>query len=124
MTSLAERWGVSSFELNDDLLNGDAEWLAAFVRALRGSGLSWAGFVEPRPHPHGFWQELTQSGCRALTLGVQSLSAPLLRKMHRSPDTHTIREAVAACLRSRYCGGRWTSWSAIPAKPRTISAPP
>lgn len=94
---LRRRYSPRHFFLNDSLINGSMEFLAAFCNhAVRESlGITWVGMA--RVHPgmrEPFLRTMEQAGCRFLTYGIESGSQAVLDRAHKNYSVSLIDEVL------------------------------
>jgi radical SAM superfamily enzyme YgiQ (UPF0313 family) len=74
---LSRKYGTSRIMFVDSLCDG---WAAEYARMLVQAGIHQRSFMELRAsHPESFWTLLALGGVRSVQVGVESLSAPLLK---------------------------------------------
>ena len=96
MTRHAEATGNWSFEFNDDLLNGNARWLANFCDALieRGAPFSWQGLCRPHGMTYDLLERMRDAGCKEITYGVQHFSDEMRARMGRREKREPLRQVL------------------------------
>ena len=90
-------YGIRNFWWAQSLVDADMGWLADFsdLVARRGLNMSWAGNAKVRPElDPSFLRKLAESGCKALSLGAESGSPKVLRKMGKGTSVEQLKEAV------------------------------
>ncbi|MBD89642.1 MAG: hypothetical protein CL940_04855 [Deltaproteobacteria bacterium] len=96
MDELHERFGQTSFEFNDDLLNGNMKWLLAFCDALieRGSPYEWQGLCRPHRLDREILQKMWDAGCTQMSYGVQHFSWRMLKIMGRKEEPDPLMQVL------------------------------
>jgi radical SAM superfamily enzyme YgiQ (UPF0313 family) len=75
--ALSRKYGTSRIMFVDSLCDA---WAADYARRLVQAGIHQRSFMELRAsHPESFWTLLALGGVRSVQVGVESLSAPLLK---------------------------------------------
>lgn len=94
--------GSSHIMFIDDNLMGDPVWLREFLRVLKPMGIRWNGAVsvDVVDHPD-LLDEMKQSGCRSLFIGLESISDASLGSVHKRQNSACRNEQVVEALHQR-----------------------
>lgn len=96
-----ERYGVTDFFANDQIVNGHLPQLAELCDHLIASGLGerigWGGnCVVRKDMPHELYHRMRKAGCRWLIYGIESGSDTVLAKMNKMFRSATAEEMLKA----------------------------
>lgn len=101
---LSERWSCGEFVFFDAQINLQAPRLAGAIRSA-GLDIRWSDSYRVRPSAPGDLEAMARGGCAAITVGVESASDRMLKKMvkgHKKEHaSELVREAHAANIMLR-----------------------
>ena len=102
MQALADRHGVSRFELQDAAANAVPAWLDEVRERLEAAGAPfvWEARLVAEGLSPGLGERLVRAGCIAARVCVGHLSERMLRVMGRDADVAAIEDAIVALART------------------------
>ncbi|MBI5558955.1 MAG: B12-binding domain-containing radical SAM protein [Deltaproteobacteria bacterium] len=98
-----DTFGITSFNIFDDLFATDRERIEEFCQALAEEGLDISWSTQMRVHPIDLEQlQMMQSaGCKDITFGIESGSDRILASMNKKINTRQIATAVELARQAR-----------------------
>jgi anaerobic magnesium-protoporphyrin IX monomethyl ester cyclase len=93
------KWGFDSFWFHDDNLTVDVAWVNSFCDRLRAEGLKINYNCMSRVdsivnHPEMI-ANMADTGCRLLSIGIESGIEEVLKRMHKKINIAQIRKAIS-----------------------------
>lgn len=88
--------GISCFRFNDSLINGSDSWIEEFCSLIEYEriDIKWGGNACIRDMQPELIHKMHSAGCRFLTLGAESGSDKILRKMNKKIDRALIEKFI------------------------------
>lgn len=97
--NLVERWKIRHFAFADDVFSTDREKTLRLCREIVGRKLkiAWHATTRVDALDEELVEAMKEAGCYALSLGVETGSAAILQKIHKSTDIETGERAIRLC---------------------------
>jgi anaerobic magnesium-protoporphyrin IX monomethyl ester cyclase len=97
-----ERYGILDFHLKSDLFTAHHEWVRQLCDVIRAARLNIRWFANSRVDSvnEDILRSMKESGCFAVSFGVESGSQAILDKMHKKITVADIMAAFAACKKN------------------------
>ena len=91
-------WGYTDFWFHDDNLTVDAAWMNHFCDVVEREGLTFTYSCMSRVdticrNPQMF-ARMVKTGCRLVSIGIESGIPEVLERMHKKIDVQQIKEAI------------------------------
>lgn len=101
LQNLVERWGISHFAFADDVFSSDKQKTLGLCREIQDRKLkiSWHATTRVDAIDEELIEEMKKAGCYGLSLGIETGSAQVLQKIHKSTDIETGEKAIKMCRR-------------------------
>lgn len=91
-------WGFDTFWFHDDNLTVDTAWINAFCCRLRAEKMkinyNCMSRVDSIVNNPEMIANMADTGCRLLSIGIESGIEEVLKRMHKKINIHQIRQAV------------------------------
>lgn len=97
VAELYERYGVTSFNFNDLMINGNLTELEAFCDGIIETGvrISWGGSARAKPTiPPRLMEKMRASGCHWLSFGFEHFSDNVLRLLKKGTTARANEDAL------------------------------
>lgn len=98
-----DTYGITSFNIFDDLFATDRARIEEFCQALKKENLEITWSTQMRVHPIDLEQlvMMQKAGCRDITFGIESGSDRILSSMNKKINTRQIAEAVKLARKAK-----------------------
>ncbi len=90
---LKKKYGVTSFRFNDDLFTFSPERVEEMAEALKPLNIRYRVFARSRSMTETAAKQLYDSGCRHVSIGIESMSERMLRLLKKKT---TVKDNIAA----------------------------
>lgn len=94
---LREKYGITSFRFNDDLFTFSPERILQMSATLKPLNILYRVFARSRSMTKEASEQLYESGCRHAAIGIESMSAKMLRQLKKRTTVKDNIEALKNC---------------------------